>query len=279
MKRIMVFAVAAIFTAFIFTNCKKEEPPITERVDESGIIGDDAEISGRSADRIDAIMKDLDKNNYSLSFNKAMPDFGITRTAYGADNYLVFADPQDLICPDPIIKRFKKVPIWRRPAFIWPTCPDMIPDIFRLKEIRELLIKADIKQFGSLKEIQVASGGGVLAGEQMFSQFRSMKLDKIDDLTKDLNPAQYIMLNEPGRFEGGFTRNFYGYADINEIVFKKYKRNLKDLLKPTLKGCYDPLVLSEIRKRLQKFDPVAHKFLVVTPLAENKNIAVLQNQY
>lgn len=275
----MAFAVAAIFTAFIFTNCKKEEPPITERVDETGVIDDDAEISGRSADRIDAIMKDLDKNSYSLSFNKAMPDFGITRTAYGADNYLVFADPQDLICPDPILKRFKRIPIWRRPTFIWPTCPDMIPDIYRLREIREVLIKADIKQFGSLKEIQVASGGGVLAGEQMFSQFRSLKLDKIDDLTKDLNPAQYIMFNEPGRSEGGFTRNFYGYADINEIVFKKYKRNLKDLLKPTLKGCYDPLVLSEIRKRLLKFDPAAHKFLVVTPLAENKNIAVLQNQY
>src|SRR6187431_873469 len=53
-------------------------------------------------ERLDDIVKDLNKESYSLSFETAMPEKGISQTQYGAESFLAFADPQDLICPDPI---------------------------------------------------------------------------------------------------------------------------------------------------------------------------------
>jgi hypothetical protein len=272
MKFRITFALAATGVAalLILSNCKKEQnvTPV-QRVASS------ESSSNLTTDRIDAIMKDLSTDSYSLSFDRPILSAGITRTAYGADNYLVFADPQDLICPDPIKFRQKLVPIWKMPIFVQPTCPDMSIDIYKLEKVKELLAKAAPLKYGRLREIKLSNGGGLLAGEKFTNQYVNLKTDKIDAITKDLSGEKYLLFNPPGNVSGGFTRSFYGYADLNRIVFEPYKINLKDILKPTLKGCFDPEILAIIKERLQRIDPVAYKDLNVTPLPQNQSIGLL----
>lgn len=282
MKRFSLFVLlAASASLTVFTSCSKDSATVTS---ESGSNAA-ASRAGRSAyaassaDRIDVILKDLSTANYSLSFENTNEAAGITRTQYGADNYLAFTDPQILKCPDFITKRYRAVPLWRIPKLIKPTCPDMVIDIAKLRELQKHLVQSDYKTFGALKEYGLSSGGGFLADDKFTSQFARMQYDKIDDATQDLNPASFLLLNQPGVTTGGFTRNFYGHADLNNIVLKRYRKSLIDIFKPTLKGCFDPKILAIIRERLMKIDPSVHKNLAVVPFAENNNIAMLQAQY
>ena len=282
MKQLTALVLLATITAIAFTSCSKDSSIQPASSAASG--GPTSTRTGSTAatityDRIDAIMKDLSTNSYSLNFDKAMPDYGITRTAYGADNYLVFADPQNLKCPDPILARYKRIPLWRRPVIIQPTCPDLSIDIYKLNQVRDLLMKADYNKYGSLRQVSLLNGGGLLGDQKFLGQFPNIKLDRIDEITKDLSPDRFLMLNQPGTYTGGFTRSFYGFADLNSIVFRPYGKSLKDIYKPTLKGCFDPIILSTIKQRLQSMDPATYKYLTVAPLAENKSIAVLYSQY
>jgi hypothetical protein len=252
------------------SNCKKESPA-PEAIQElnhttPGIIS-------RSGDRIDEIVNGLAQEDYSFSFDQPYSSVGITRTSYGADSYLAYADPQDVICPEPFRFKQKKVAIWKRPNFIIPTCPDMTIDIWKLEQVKNLATKANPRQFEGLKSIAFVDGkGGFLATEKFTEQFKTMKLDQIDEITKDLDGEKYLLLNTPGDFRGGFTRSFYGYANLNDYVFRPLRRNLKDILKPTLKGCFDPLVLSIIKERLQKIDPAVYENLNVTTLDQNVGV-------
>jgi hypothetical protein len=280
MNRSTLSALSALtIVAFVaFTNCKKETPPeavgVIQNRQETEIPG----VIAPTTDRIDEIVKGLAVNNYSLHFSAAIPEAGITKTAYGADSYYAFADPQDLICPEPIRIKFKKVPVWRIPTYIPSTCPDMIIDINKLDQVRDLLLKADPVQYNGLKEVKFVDGGGLVATSRFTGQYAKASLDKMDDLFSDLKPDSYVLMNGKSDLVGGFTRSFYGYADLNNLVFRPYRINLKDILKPRLKGCFDPIVLNTIRERLQKVDPVTFGSLNVTQLAQNKNIGVLSAQ-
>jgi hypothetical protein len=271
-------AVTSVAAMLAFTSCKKDQ---AYNDNAGGNNLNSQAYSGRSAaltapDRIDAIVKDLSLDSYSFSFSKPMPNAGITRTAYGADNYLVYADPQDLICPEPIRIRYKNVPIWKRPNFIQPTCPDMAIDVNKLTQVQDIIAKADPAQYGSLKGIKISNGGAALAGAQFIKSYSGLQLDKLDAITKDLDPSRYVLLGAADNLKGGaFTRSFYGYADLDAIVFKPYRTNLGDILKPTLKGCFDPLILKSIREKLIQINPEMYKGLTVTPLKQDKSLAVL----
>ena len=269
LKTSFVLTTLGLATVLVLTNCKKEKTIATPFESNETARG----ISRFPGDRIDEIVSGLAAQDYSFSFDQPYPSAGITRNAYGADSYLAYVDPQDLICPEPFRLKQKKVAIWKRPNFIVPTCPDMTIDIWKLEQIKDIAVKANAREFEGLKSIAFLDKGGVLATEKFTSQFRSMKLDKIDEVTGDLDGERYLMLNAPGDFSGGVTRSFYGYADLNKYVFGPLRTNLKDILKPTLKGCFDPIVLSELKARLQKIDPVVYKNLNVTTL--DQNIGVL----
>ncbi|MEP6947916.1 MAG: hypothetical protein ABI863_01515 [Ginsengibacter sp.] len=266
-------SVAAMLT---FTSCKKDLAYNEANDNGSNLAYASREASITAPDRIDAIVKDLSLDSYSFSFSNPMPNAGITRTAYGADNYLVYADPQDLICPEPIRIRYKYVPIWKRPNFIQPTCPDMAIDVNKLTQVQQLIAKADPAQYGSLKGIKISNGGAALASGAFIKSYSNLQLDKMDALTKGLDPSRFVLLGAPDNTKGGaFTRNFYGYADLDALVFKPYKTNLRDIIKPTIKGCFDPLILKTIRERLVEFNAGMYKGLTVTPLQQDKSIAVL----
>lgn len=259
---------ASIACTLLFTSCQKENTtaPANTQNSSDAVAGDD---------KIDAIMKDLSISSYSLSFDKPLPEAGITRTAYGVDNYLAFADPQDLKCGTSFRLKYRQIPIWRRPMIVQPTCPDMIIDPLKLTEIQNLLISADKTQFGSLKQIKFLTGGGFLATEAFTGQFPKMQLDKIDDALTGMSLTKYLLLNDPKKLDAYSTKSFYGYADLNKYVFAPYKRTLGDILPPTLKGCYDPIVLNSIKAKLQKIDASLYKGLTVTYLPESKSIGIL----
>jgi hypothetical protein len=271
MKLRTSFALTTLGLASVLalSNCKKETPANTFHESNETARG----ITRFSGDRIDAIVNGLAAEDYSFSFDQTYESAGITRTAYGADSYLGYVDPQDVICPEPFRLKQKKIAIWKRPNFIIPTCPDMAIDIWKLEQVRDLARKADPRQFEALTAIKSLDGkGGFLATEKFTSQFKTMSLDKIDEITKDLDGEKYLLLNAPGDYRGGATRSFYGYANLNEWVFRPLRTNLKDILKPTLKGCFDPIILSIIKERLQKIDPVVYENLNVTNLDQNVGV-------
>lgn len=274
MKTLTSFALSASLTCALFTSCTKDNMKPNSG-DFTSAATETSAASTAKGDRINAIMKDLSVNSYSLSFDKAMPEVGITKTAYGADNYLAFADPQDLICGDLIRWKYVRVPIWKRPNIVQPTCPDMSIDIYKLSQVQDLLMKGDYAQYGNLKQMKLLNGGAFMATETFTKEFSAMKADKIDEALNGLKLDGFLMLNAPGNFGTGATRNFYGQADLNKIVFQPYKKNLIDILKPTLKGCYDPIILSSIKERLQKIDPSFYKGLSVSYLPETKSIGIL----
>ena len=279
MKHSISIALAATGVAAIltFTSCKKDLPYNGANDNAGNGLG----YAGRetlitSPDRIDAIVKDLSLDSYSFSFSKPIPNAGITKTAYGADNYLVFADPQDLICPEPIRLRYKKIAIWKRPNFVQPTCPDMAIDVNKLTQVQDIMAKADPAQYGALKGIKISNGGAALAAQSFIKGYANLQLDRMDAMTKDLDPSRFILLGAADNIKGGaFTRGFYGYADLNALVFQPYKTNLRDIIKPTIKGCFDPLILKIIRERLVEFNSAMYKGLNVTALLQDKSIAVL----
>ena len=259
-------------SVLVLSNCKKESVGGSFREANQTARG----LTPLSPDRIDEILNGLSEDNYSFSFDQTYPSAGISRTSYGTDNYVDYVDPQDLICPEPFRIRQKKIAIWKRPNFIVPTCPDMAIDIWKLEQIRDLARKADPRRFESLGIVKTMDGkGGFLATDKFTGQFTAMKLDRIDEITKDLDGEKYLLLNAPGDYSGGVTRSFYGYANLNDWVFRPLRTNLKDLLKPTLKGCFDPIILSIIKERLQKMDPVAYENLNVTAI--DKSVGVLSN--
>lgn len=225
-------------------------------------------------DRLADILKDLDKESYSLSFEKSIDGAGIKQTSYGAESLLAYADPQDLICPEPFRLKIRRVPIWRLPTRPVPTCPTMIP-FERFNGINELLARADPAQFGAMKAIKVDGGGALLATQLFTAPYASLKLDKYDEAMSSLDGEKFLILNAGGGDTLGMPRDFYGYGDINSTVLKKYKLSLKDILKPQLKGCYDILVLERLKELLGRMNPAAFRDLKVTPMAQDKNIGIL----
>ena len=262
---------AGIACALLFTSCTKDKVNPADSVN-----AENSSNATAGEDRIDAILKDLNTDSYSLSFTTIYPKRGITKRAYGTDSYLGFADPQDLICGDPIRRKYKQIAIWKRPNIIQPTCPDMVIDINKLTEIQKVIISANPKLYAGLQQVKfINAEGGFLATPVFTNQFPAMQLDKIDDATSNLSLDKFLMLNDPKNLGSGATRSFYGYADLNEIVFRPYKKSLKDILKPTLKGCFDPETLKALISQLQKVDPAYYSNLTVTSLPENRNIAIL----
>ena len=261
---------ASLAFALLFASCTKDN------LNPGDSVNADNASNSVTGDRIYEIIKDLSTDSYSLHFGKTYPDYGITQATYGANSYLAFADPQDVICPDPIRLRYKQIPIWRRPDIVWPTCPDMTPDIYKLSQIQELLISADPLRFKTLKQVKfINQEGGFLGTSAFFKQFPAMQYDKIDDATANLSLDKFLMLNDPRSLGTAATRSFYGYANLNDIVLKPYKKSLKDIFKPTLKGCFDPETLKILMSRLQSIDPAYYKSLTLTSLPENKSIGLL----
>jgi|GEM_PF-2854240 len=268
-----LLTLSGVLGVLCFSNCTK---------DQNAPVNTDAAIAAQpragvtlaTPDRIDAIVKDLATENFSLSFAKTSPSTGITKTSYGADGYVQLASPDKLKLSVDVSRYQKYVPIWKRPNFIQPTCPDMSIDPRVLENLKQYLIKANPVEFSGLVEIPFIKSGGFLATEKFIGQYANLKPDTFDKIAAGLDGARFLMLTDANSGRE-FTRSFHGYANINDIVMKPYKKNWKDIFKPTIKGCFDPIILKTIKERLEKINPAAYASLTITPLAENRSIAVM----
>lgn len=233
---------------------------------------------------LDSIVKDLATDNYSLSFDKTYPEFGISKTAYGSDNFLVYADPQDVICPEPSRLRFPKakVPVYVIPKIVLPTCPTMIPWDFSEK-LADLIQKADPNVFAGLKPIKVDGGKALLANDKFTAQYASLKADKMDDsVLNNLNADKYLLLMAPDKQYAGFERGFYGNANINQLAAsgtaKQSGSRLKDFFRPVYIGCFDPEIMTVLKSKLELINPQVFKSLQINQVQENARAATLSFQ-
>jgi hypothetical protein len=230
--------------------------------------------------RLDNIVKDLANDSYSLSFDKTYPDYGITKTSYGAENYLVYADPQDVICPEPWRVRFPKtkIPVYGIPKIVQPTCPTMIPIDIR-DRLSALLAKADPAVFGGLKSINVDGGKVLLANEKFTAQYANLKPDMMDDsVLNNLDANKYLLLQAPENMYAGFSRGFYGNANLNELILTKSKIDFKKIFRPIYIGCFDPVIMTSLKDKLALINPQVYKSLQIHQLPEDGRIAVLGMQ-
>jgi len=262
MKRILFSAAAFVTAACLFTSCK----PKTERLDD--------------------IVKDLSADSYSLSFDKTYPDYGITKTSYGAESIIAYADPEDVICGEPWRIRFPKssVPIFKIPQIVQPTCPIMIPlDI--ATRVEDVLTKADPVGFAGLKQLKLVDSKNVLlANEKFTGQFAALKPDMIDDsVLNGLDYNKFLLLEEPGNLSPGFTRNFYGTANIPDNATKTNtitgaNTNFVKIYRPVLIGCLDPKILALIKERAIVFKLTTPTAWQLTTLGQDSTIGVLSKQ-
>ncbi len=228
-------------------------------------------------DTLDSITKDLGNDDrLSLSFDKAMPEAGMSKTSYGVESFLTYADPQDLICGEPFRIKYKAgIPIWRIPKIIQPTCPTMIPfekaDLFK-----NVLASLDKNQFGALKEVKLANGAALLGNDAYYRQYSAMKTDAFEDSAlANLDGSKFLLLRSSEDMFKGANRDFYGTANLTGLVTAK-KINWKDILVPRLKGCFDPLILKQIKDQLVRINPDVYKNLAVRQIGQDSAIAVLQ---
>ena len=233
-------------------------------------------------DRLDDIVKDLSADSYSLSFGKTYPDYGITKTSYGAESVLAYADPQDVICPEPWRIRFPKstVPVFTFPKRVLPTCPTMIPlDI--ANRVEGVLTKADPTEFAGLKQIKLIDSKNVLlANDQFTGQYTALKADMVDDsILNGLDYNKFLLLEEPVNLTQGFTRYFYGNASLNtDASVNTSSRSGKinfQIFRPVLIGCFDPEILRLIREKFVAWNPSVYGAWQVTISPQDSNIAVL----
>lgn len=235
-------------------------------------------------DRLDSIVKDLPANSYSLSFDKAYPQQGINKTSYGTENFIVYAEPEDVKCGTDWRRRFptKPIPVWSGINKVIPTCPKFVPiDIAGL--IKNVISDAG-DTYRGLREIRTFNANNVLlANENFTGRFASLKPDVMDDsILNGLDYDKFLMLDDAASLAPGFNRNFYGSAQIafgddassksnNEVVLKNKDVVVKFWRKYI--GCFDPDILKIIRDRLAAFDPGRFKNWQVNKL--DNNVAVL----
>jgi len=231
-------------------------------------------------DRLDDIVKDISADSYSLSFAKTNPDHGITKTSYGTESFIVYADPQDIICPEPWRIRFPKstVPVFRFPTMVRPiiTCPEFVPIKFG-DRVKKILTEADPQEFSGIRQIKLVDGENVLlANEKFTSQYASLKADMIDDsILNGLDYNKFLLLQDPGNLSPGFTRYFYGNASMSatsgteKIDFGRFR--------PVLIGCLDSKTLTSIRDRFVAWKPEFNKWQL-TKSQNDSTVAVLSQQ-
>jgi hypothetical protein len=241
--------------------------------------------------RLDTIIKDLAADSYSLSFDKTYPDYGITQTSYGAESMLAYAEPQDVICPEPWRKRFPglKVPVYVIPKLVLPTCPTMIPPDIGIK-LSDLLAKADPAIFTGLKQIKVDGVNVLLANDKFTAQYANLKTDMMDDsVLNNLDANKYLLLMESGNMYAGFTRGFYGNANLNDLsgitksepataAKAKVPFPFKKFFRPIYIGCFDPEILTSLKDKLVLINPQVYKALQINELPEGGRIATLSMQ-
>jgi len=223
-------------------------------------------VNARAAgsDELDAILKDLAPETYLLTFENLPVNQYITKAAYGSlSDEFQFGDPR-FPSPVPSLYRlgYKTVPFKK----IWiKTCPTMIPFKDIAARVAELLQKVDKRTFADLAVAEIGANQQLLATKSFLTAASNLQPDAFDRVLygKDLSKFR-LTINEASKLPAA-TRGFYGTGDITQVAGSGARTTLskyvgvtwKDILSkkyPNLIGCFDPILLRDIRASLINLD-------------------------
>jgi hypothetical protein len=257
MKRTLLGSVAALAALTLFS-CQK---------DQASLRPDAALAATRVAatDEMDAILKDLSPDTYLLTFEGLPANNYITKTSYGSlSDETLFGDGNTPL-PFPYLARigYNKAPFKK----IWiKTCPTMIPYLDIAKRAAELIQKVDSRTYAGLTVTELSARQQVLTTKAFLSGASKLQPDVVDNKVIGKSSLEKFRLSIPqGTTLPYFTRGFYGLGDITQIPSTGAGSRLtiytslrwEDILRrkfPNMIGCFDPLILREIRANFVRLD-------------------------
>lgn len=257
MKRNLLAGVAGLAALTLFS-CQKDQAPLRPA----------SEIAATriaATDEMDAILKDLSPDTYLLTFEGLPANNYITKTSYGSlSDETLFGDGRSPL-PFPYLERigYNKAPFKK----IWiKTCPTMIPYLDIAKRAAELIQKVDSRTYAGLTVTELGAKQQVLTTKAFLSGASRLQPDVVDTKVIGKSSLEKFRLSIPqGTALPYFTRGFYGLGDITQIpnggattrltIYTSLK--WEDILRrkfPNMIGCFDPLILREIRANFVSLD-------------------------
>lgn len=245
MKR---FSGAALFAAMLglgglllFFACKdQKKPPIPEIT------------------TLDAILKDVPAEAYSLNFQDLPANRFITKNSYGSLAEGMLLDNDD-ICPPLKPWGYKKFPpiivppriglntLVPNKLIVQPTCPEFVP--INLRDNILALIKQSGWQYAQELQSVKAGDKALLASNSLLREFQSIQPDRMDmEGMKGVNVENVFVAIPEANFQANergpdlFSRGWYGVRWGNLRLPPKYY------------GCFDPIDLKRLRENLVALD-------------------------
>lgn len=257
MKLNLLACVAGLATLTLFS-CKKDQASLRP----------DSEVAltraATGSDEMDAILKDLSPETYLLTFDGLPANNYITKTTYGSlSDETQFGDGRTPI-PFPYLARigYTKAPFKK----IWiKTCPTMIPYLDIAQRAAALIQKVDSRTFADLTITEMSASQQVLATKTFLFAAGKLQADAVDTKVLAKAPLEKFRLSLPqGTALPYFTRGFYGLGDITQVPASAGGKltiytslRWEDILRrkfPNMIGCFDPIVLRDIRANFVSLD-------------------------
>jgi hypothetical protein len=213
-------------------------------------------------DELDAILKDLSPDTYLLSFSGLPANNYITKSVYGTlSDETQFGGPR---YPSPVPALYKigytTIPINK----IWiKTCPTMIPLTDIAARAAALIQKADPKTFADLAVTEIGASQQLLATKSFLTSASRLQPDVMDKYLASFDLTKFRLSLPAGATYPGFTRGFYGTGDITKVADTGARTTIyvglrwQDILRkrfPNMIGCFDPLILKDIRANFSRID-------------------------
>lgn len=247
-KKFILFGTAGIAALFMLS-CQKEQTPPAERVNPQSAAS--IATTESTDDELDAILKGLRPETYLLAFDRLPANPYITKSVYGS----LSEEKQYAGSPVPALQKigYTKTP-WKK---IWiKTCPDMIPYLDIATRAAELMRKADSKTFFDVTTVDVGNQQRVIATKTFLAEAAKLQPDVIDTrVVGQLALSRFRIALPQGTGFPYATRGFYGIGDITvqDATGSTWESVLRRKF-PNLIGCFDPLVLRNIRANFVTLD-------------------------
>lgn len=256
----MLAGVAGIAALSLFS-CSKDqkttEPSLPTSTTTAG-----ARAAG--TDELDAILKDLDPTTYLLTFNGLPANNYITKAAYGSFSDEGFCGTPPRPNPFPELYKIGYTSGIPFPKIWIKTCPTMIPFKDIAARAAALLQKVDAKTFADLAVTEIGPNQQLLATKTFLTAASRLQPDAMDKALSGLDLKGFRLTLPEGTRYPGFTRGFYGIADITKTPEAAGARlpiyvglTWKDIISkrfPNVIGCFDEKILINIRDRFARLD-------------------------
>lgn len=255
----MLAGVAGIAALSLFS-CSKDHKTADQLLPQSS---NTAGARTAAGDELDAILKDLSPETYLLSFNGLPANNYITKASYGTFSDEEFCGTPPYPFPIPGLARigYSTVPFNK----IWiKVCPIFIPFKDIAGRAAAIMQKADPKAFADLTVTEIGNNQQLLATKSFLTAASRLQPDVVDQALAGKNLKSFRLTLPAGTRLPAFTRGFYGIGDINQIpdaggarITQYVGLKWKDILGkrfPNLIGCFDPLIMRDIRAQLSRID-------------------------